>query len=409
MDKKPIIWSYVVAYDEGSAPCVDNNLLTLCICKPLIRRGANIGDWIIGFAKKKIGQNLITYVAEITEKISMEEYFLDSSKRLDKIYNVVDNKMVHYGGDIHNSPRNWKTDINGKYCLISQNFWYFGKDHRSNPEELYELYYPYVGQKKIINPEELNKLKNYMNGIENGVHSHPKDMTIYLNPIVKKIKKDIQLLQSNLGDEYFYNSLSLCIIDAVFSMGVRYTSTENTVKKYCNFFKLQTFRDRDDKRFPNHKNQDTVENLISQIEDLSISKFTEQVFNNKQRTSTKSGILKTEAVLMFAKVLVDSGISSFKDIDKLFKSEIVEKRIKEIPGQNSGISFKYFLMLSGNDKLIKPDRMIIRYVEEIVGFKLDEKVTIKLIQDAAKILNKEFPNINSRSLDHEIWKYQKNL
>ena len=112
---------------------------------------------------------------------------------------------------------------------------------------------------------------------------------------------------------------------------------------------------------------------------------------------------------MFAKVLVDSGISSFKDIDKLFKSEIVETRIKEIPGQNSGISFKYFLMLSGNDKLIKPDRMIIRYVEEIVGFKLDEKVTIKLIQDAAKILNKEFPNINSRSLDHEIWKYQKNL
>ena len=47
MDKKPIIWSYVVAYDEGSAPCVDNNLLTLCICKPLIRRRANIGDWII--------------------------------------------------------------------------------------------------------------------------------------------------------------------------------------------------------------------------------------------------------------------------------------------------------------------------------------------------------------------------
>ena len=34
--------------------------------------------------------------------------------------------------------------------------------------------------------------------------------------------------------------------------------------------------------------------------------------------STKSGILKTEAVLMIAKILLRSGISSFKDIEKLF-------------------------------------------------------------------------------------------
>ena len=75
MDRKPCVWSYIVAFDGGTAPCVDNNLLSLCICKPVIRRGAVIGDWIIGFTRKEVGENLIVYIAEVTEKILMEEYF----------------------------------------------------------------------------------------------------------------------------------------------------------------------------------------------------------------------------------------------------------------------------------------------------------------------------------------------
>lgn len=168
MDKKPCIWSYVVVHDEGSAPCIDDNLLTLCICKPLIRRGANIGDWVVGFAKKKIGTNLITYVAEITEKISLEEYFLDPKPRLDKIYYLDNGSLVHYGGEIHNNTRNWRTDLSGKYCLISSNFWYFGKSPLSNIEELHDLYHPYVGQKKIIKPDKLQILKNYLSKINRG-------------------------------------------------------------------------------------------------------------------------------------------------------------------------------------------------------------------------------------------------
>jgi hypothetical protein len=168
MDRNPFIWSYIVAYDEGSAPCTDNNLLTLCICKPLIRRNANIGDWLVGFAKKKLGQNLITYVAEITEKVSMENYFLDPTPRLDKIYNIIDDSFIHYGGNIHNTPRNWKTDVSGKYCLISKNFWYFGKSPIENIEELQDLYHPYIGQKKIEKSEYLDNLKWFITRYKNG-------------------------------------------------------------------------------------------------------------------------------------------------------------------------------------------------------------------------------------------------
>ena len=163
MDSKPCIWSYVVVHDKGSAPCVDDNLLSLCICKPLIRRSAKVGDWLIGFARKKVGSNLIIYIAEITKKISMKEYFMDQNPRLDKIYNVVGDKLVHYGGEIHNNPKNWKTDLSGEYCLISENYKYFGNSPISNIEELYDLYHPYVGQKKTKKEKYIYDLKKFFN------------------------------------------------------------------------------------------------------------------------------------------------------------------------------------------------------------------------------------------------------
>ena len=36
-------YRYVLVSDDGVAPCVDNNLLTLATCKPLIRRTARVG------------------------------------------------------------------------------------------------------------------------------------------------------------------------------------------------------------------------------------------------------------------------------------------------------------------------------------------------------------------------------
>lgn len=43
-----------------------------------------------------------------------------------------------------------------------------------------------------------------------------------------RVKLDLSDIQ--MPDEYGYSSLPLCIIDAVFSVGVTYTSTRNTVK-----------------------------------------------------------------------------------------------------------------------------------------------------------------------------------
>ena len=178
MVKESTIWSYVVAYDGGTAPCVDNNLLSLCICKPMIRRSANVGDWIIGFTRRNIGVKKICYVAEVTKKISMEEYFLEPKKRSDKIYKYNNNDFIHNGGNIHSSPKHWRTDLGGKFCLISRNFWYFGDKFKKLPSEINELYYPYVGQKKNTNQENLEKLKNFLGSYEVGIQGKPLDKKI---------------------------------------------------------------------------------------------------------------------------------------------------------------------------------------------------------------------------------------
>lgn len=42
------IYSYVLRIDNGAAPNAFGQFCTLTICKPAIRRNAEIGDWVIG-------------------------------------------------------------------------------------------------------------------------------------------------------------------------------------------------------------------------------------------------------------------------------------------------------------------------------------------------------------------------
>ena len=46
--------------------------------------------------------------------------------------------------------------------------------------------------------------------------------------VVKHCNEELNLDNVKLSDEYYYQSLSLCVIDHVFSIGVKYTSTRNS-------------------------------------------------------------------------------------------------------------------------------------------------------------------------------------
>ncbi len=46
-------------------------------------------------------------------------------------------------------------------------------------------------------------------------------------------KRHLDLQNAKFNDEYYYNSLPFCVIDAVFSIGIRYTITRNVVINFC--------------------------------------------------------------------------------------------------------------------------------------------------------------------------------
>jgi Nucleotide modification associated domain 2 len=58
------VYFYKMTSDSGMAPCVDQGVLSLAICKPSIRRRAQEGDIIFGFGGKALGETLI-YAAKI--------------------------------------------------------------------------------------------------------------------------------------------------------------------------------------------------------------------------------------------------------------------------------------------------------------------------------------------------------
>lgn len=87
------------------------------------------------------------------------------------------------------------------------------------------------------------------------------------------------------------------------------------------------------------------------------------VFRNKQRTSTRGGILKAQAVIDYLKVLQAHNVERFDDVKKVTDTQEFDQAIKQVKGQNSGISTRYLFMLAGDEIVIKPGRMIMRFIE----------------------------------------------
>jgi hypothetical protein len=203
-----------------------------------------------------------------------------------------------------------------------------------------------------------------------------------------------------LPEEYFYNCLSLCVIDAVYSIGVRYEGVRNVVARYREFAGLNGVR------IPGGRDGERLTALASRIEQNGPEWFAENVFRNCQRTSTRNGILKSEAVLRFSHALAAQGVHVLRDLESV-NVEAIEDAIRQIPGQRSGISFRYFLMLAGSDDLIKPDRMIQRFLAASLNRTVDVAECQSLVGGAVSILRDEHPELTPRLLDWLIWNHQR--
>jgi hypothetical protein len=189
------LYSYVLRHDGGSAPNPFWGTCTLVICKPVIRRTATIGDWVVGLgsANSPIGDisRHVVYAMKVTDKLTMKEYdqFCQASLPR-KIPNGASSDYRLQAGDciydyrvgnypkirpaVHNECHR-RRDLGGKFALLSTHFYYFGDHPVPLPKELYPIIHTTQGHKSIQNQpyaqsfvnwiENLCKKKNKLYGI----------------------------------------------------------------------------------------------------------------------------------------------------------------------------------------------------------------------------------------------------
>lgn len=211
------------------------------------------------------------------------------------------------------------------------------------------------------------------------------------------VQKCLEVLpfEFSLQAGYGYGDLPCCVIDSVWSIGVRYDGVRNVVRRYREFYGL-------DGDCPEHR----ISALVENIQGMGAEQFADQVVCNRQRTSTRGGILKAEAVLRFAKVLSGCGVELLGDCPRFGEQLKMEAAIREIPGQRRGISLRYFFMLAGDVNLVKPDRMTQRFVSKALGREASDHEVEDLIRCAAWTLQERYSGLTARDLDHEIWAFE---
>ncbi len=195
-----------------------------------------------------------------------------------------------------------------------------------------------------------------------------------------------------LGSEYFYRSVPLALIDAVYSIGVKYSSTRNTVARFCASQHPVWEIDRR-KGGVEH----TIQDFLHLVANRPSEELARYVYGNRQRTSARNGILKAEAVTRCAQILARHGVNRFTDVGRLYGSPALEAEFRNVPGQRSGLSFDYLKMLCGDENSIKHDRHIETFMRRHGISSLDE------LKAVARELE-----ISPRELDHAIWQVMSN-
>ncbi|MBI5931320.1 MAG: hypothetical protein HY862_18580 [Chloroflexi bacterium] len=150
-----------------------------------------------------------------------------------------------------------------------------------------------------------------------------------------------------------------------------------------------------------------VDKLIRLYQEHAVEFMAKKVYRNLQRTSSRNGILKAEAVFQVASLLQKYGVNRLTDMNKIIGNPAFEADFKKIQGQSSGISLRYFYMLAGVESEIKPDRMVIRFIESALGRPVKMEECHPLLVETCNLLTSDYPNLKLRSLDHAIWQFQR--
>jgi len=170
------LYSYVLRYDDGTAPNPFWHVCTLTICKPAIRRGAAVGDWVVGTGSKQVRlhdgklydySDSLVYAMKITGKLTLAAYDAYCREKLpqkipqpnsadwrlrlgDCVYAYEADELKTVRASYHGNDY-LRRDVSGAFALLSTQFYYFGEAARHIPFELKSIIKKNQGHLRIEN------------------------------------------------------------------------------------------------------------------------------------------------------------------------------------------------------------------------------------------------------------------
>ncbi|MDI9940326.1 hypothetical protein QM806_33675 [Rhodococcus sp. IEGM 1351] len=198
-------------------------------------------------------------------------------------------------------------------------------------------------------------------------------------------------------------SLAFCILDAVYSIGARYdTVVVPLVHRVATDFDIT---------------KPSVGQATGDAPDpLPLGKFLGRYpdeaglvrATNKQRTSTRGGILKADAALRYARILHDHDVRTLQEGRELLADPVrldtVETALRRVPGEGAaGVRRGYLWMLIGDEDTIKPDRMVLRWLATH-GVDTTPAQARTLLSGVADRVSSELGRrVTAWEIDHAVW------
>tara|TARA_R110002049_G_scaffold84688_1_gene215529 strand:- start:206 stop:811 length:606 start_codon:yes stop_codon:yes gene_type:complete len=176
------LFSYVVRWDHGFAPNPFHGICTLATCKPLIRRKAKIGDWVLGTgsAERKF-QGRAIFLMHIDELSRFDDYWMNprfvrkrptmngSLKQRfgDNIYHHDEGGAwvqadSRHSRDGHANDKNLARDTNTTdRVLIASDFMYWGEAAPKIPKSLQKFVIARPGWEENFTQVEIEQLVDW--------------------------------------------------------------------------------------------------------------------------------------------------------------------------------------------------------------------------------------------------------
>ena len=200
-----------------------------------------------------------------------------------------------------------------------------------------------------------------------------------------------------------WTSLSYCVIDAVWSIGATYsTVVAPLVHRVADH--NQDPAPLIESAYPLPDDPLPLEALLDRYP--STQHLCE--VTNRQRTSPRGGILKAEATLRYATILLDHGATDLTQTRALLDDALwaadLDAALVTVSGEGSyGVRRRYLWMLCGRDDVVKPDRMVLRWLKE-KGLNLDPGTARTVLCELAAEVTRQLGRpVTPWMVDHAIW------